>query len=562
MSGYVLVTTPTEHVPRLRGLFRDEETTVLPLPQGRSLVYVSNSATVTSTAIFQGYSIDHEAETMAFVGADEEHLPHPSRPLEGSYFTARLDDCGVECGADLFGFVAMAWFSDPLVSAISDSYLSLIAIRRALGLPCRPHEETIRGRMWLNSMGLQQLGRETYGAGVRFATPGTRLRFEHKSGMLSETPLDLVGRYTGVFDTHAEAVTVSAQRMVRTIMTYAAAGGLVSLGLSGGTDSRLCLAATLAADIGDQLHIASTKNASADYAVASELGSTFGFEVNAPSRHIQGRLRQNDLAQGWAASSLGLYDALYMPRAFRERDVPVFTVGGQGAEVSKGNYGWRPLARITMPPDALRQARSGLAAIGVSTGDRWESEWHYLGFRNPLHSGRANLSSDYVARPAAQVPPVGLSRSDVNELPAPGHGAPNVILDAIIKINPKLALHPFDSASKNVSSQFVAERLDSVGGPLEIGRLSPYMIAGSPQPAHGVTGSQLDIARGRGFTGDLTPRSLLPLAGAMIEQFAELVPADVRQRLDELDPASTVRLPAAAREAGAIGTLLALTTVA
>ena len=137
-----------------------------------------------------------------------------------------------------------------------------------------------------------------------------------------------------------------------------------------------------------------------------------------------------------------------------------------------------------------------------------------------------------------------------------------MILDAIIKINPKLALHPFDSASKNVSSQFVAERLDSVGGPLEIGRLSPYMIAGSPQPAHGVTGSQLDIARGRGFTGDLTPRSLLPLAGAMIEQFAELVPADVRQRLDELDPASTVRLPAAAREAGAIGTLLALTTVA
>lgn len=562
MSGYVLVTTPTEHLPRLRGLFRDEETTILPLPQGRSLVYVSNSANVTGSAIFQGYSIDHEAETMVFAGAGDEHLPHPSRPLEGSYFAARLEAAGLECGADLFGFVTMAWFSDPMVSAISDSYLSLIALRRAFGLPCRPHEETIRGRMWLNSMGLQQLGRETYCAGVRYATPGTRLRFDHETGLLSETPLDLVDRYTGVFDTHAEAVTVSAHRMVRTIMTYAAAGGLVALGLSGGTDSRLCLAATLAADIGDQLHTASTKNRSADYAVASDLGATFGFEVNAPSGHIQGRLRQNDLAQGWAASSLGLYDALYMPRAFRERDVPVFSVGGQGAEVSKGNYGWRPLAQITMPPDGLQQSRAGLAAIGVPGGDRWESEWHYLGFRNPLHSGRANLSSDYVARPAAQVPLVGLSRSDVNELPAPGKGAPNVILDAIIKVSPQLALHPFDSESKNVSPEFVAERLHSVGGPLETGRLSPYTIAGSPQPARGVTGSQLDIARKMGFTGDLTPRALLPMAGAMAERFAELVPADVRQRLGELDPASNVRLPAASREAGAIGTLLALTTVA
>ena len=65
-----------------------------------------------------------------------------------------------------------------------------------------------------------------------------------------------------------------------------------------------------------------------------------------------------------------------------------------------------------------------------------------------------------------------------------------------------------------------------------------------------------------GFTGDLTPRALLPMAGAMAERFGELVPADVRRRLAELDPASTVRLPAASREAGAIGTLLALTTVA
>lgn len=566
MSGYVLVIADESRLHPIISLFHDQETRRTPLPGDLTLLHVSDSAAVRATSIFQGYAIDHDQETMVFAGSDDDHLPDPARPVEGSYFTARITDSHIRCGADSYGFVPMVWFSEAGITAVSDSYLSLIAIRRALGLPRTPHVETIRGRMWLNSMSMQQLGRETYCAEIRCATPGTELRFDLRSGTLEELPCDLRAFYTGAFESHAEAIAESTTRMVRTFKTYAEAGGLVTLGMSGGTDSRVCLAAALAADIGDALHISCTNNATRahdvkDYAVAVALSEEFSFPLNRSNSLINGTLRENDVLAGWAATSMGVYDALYSPAKFRRRKVPVFAVGGQGAEISKGNFGWRQLSSITMPPESLDQCHRVLEAIGIGRDDRWGSEWHYIAFRNALHGGRGILSSDYIARPAAQIPLIGLSRSPLNELPAPRKNAPSVIVDTLIKLNPELALRPFDNPQKDISHAYATERLERLGGPLEVDSLTAYRTFGTPVPPWGMLSSQLELAREAGFTGSLDARTLVPLIEAPMEEFSTLISDDVRERILGLSPTSVARVPASSREGGALGKLLALTTL-
>jgi len=417
VSGYFAAITTNENIQKLEGLFRHDETVHIPLPEGKTLLYVSTTRVVQGNCIFQGYAVDHNREKITFAGASESEIPSPDRPVDGSYFTAKISETDVHFGADSYGFVPLIWFTDPAISAVSDSFLTLLAVRKAFRLKCTADEETIRGRMWLNSMSYQQLGQETYCKEIKFCTPGTELRYKFTSGLISDHPCNLSKLYQGEFSTHAEAVQISATRMIRVFKSYAAAGGIVSLSLSGGTDSRVCLAAALAANIGDSLHIASKDNGTADFAVANELSSAFNFPLNRSRPEVQGRVVSRDPFATWAASSMGIYDALYVNPRFRHVSKPVFSVGGQGAEASKGNYGWRPLTKVSMPIEGLRQSKHALETIGISPDDKWGTEWHYLAFRNAIHGGRATQNSEYVARPTAQIPLIGLRSLTVESVP-------------------------------------------------------------------------------------------------------------------------------------------------
>lgn len=561
MSGYILLVATNEAAQQVLPLFRVEETTAVELSESRTLLYVTNSGNIDRGALFQGYAIDHEAERMIFKGAAPSDVPDPSAPVEGSYFTARFDQDTVRCSTDSYGFVPQVWFSEPSITAVSDSFLSLVAIRRALNLPCTVHEETVAGRMWLNSMSFQQMGRETYCEQVGYSTPGSELSVDVRTGALTETPLNLLSFYQASFDTHAEAVTLAAERMVRTFKTYAETGGVVSLGLSGGTDSRVCLAAAMQAGVLDSMHIASTNNGTPDYDVAVSLSERFGFALNQSYSNTHGRLRDIDQAASWAASSLGIYDALYMPPKFRERDIPAFGVGGQGAEISKGNFGWRPLSNINMPAEALDQAQRALVAIGIDPDDRWGSEWHYLAFRNAIHGGRGSVSSDYIARPPAQIPLIGLSRSPLNQLPAPTKSKPSIVLDTLIKLNPFMATHRFDDPRKNPDPAYVEARIGELDGPLNSETLAPYSISGAGAPSAGLLSSHLDVAQSFGFTGALDPKSLIPRAMESMALHDRLVSDVVRDHVGALNRRSSTRIPAASRGAGAVGKLLGLSVL-
>lgn len=559
MTGYLIAVGRRERVTGVGSFVQRDESTFVDVDERTSMLYVSRTGHLNEERLFQGYAMDHEAGRMVFAGAPSGALPDPATPLEGTYFTAVLDGPTIRFGRDLYGFVPMVWSSAEGLVLVSDSYTSIIALRKQLGLPATPSEATIEGRFWTNAMGSQQLGIETYCSEVNYAPAGTQLRYETTDGTVHLDPFDAPAYFEGTVESHAQAVTEAATRMVRSIKTYAATGGIVSLSLSGGTDSRVCLAAALAADIGDSLHIGCMPNNKLDLEIAESLSQRFGFPLNEPSDLVRGEEVRNHVSAGWAALSMGIYDVLYMPRNRRYRPVPFFNIGGHGAEAAKGNYGWRSIQSVGMPAPALVQAERGLEALGVAPDDRWGAEWHYFGFRNAIHGGRAILSNQYVARPAAQIPLIGLSRSEHNEFPAPARGQPSVILDSMIKMSPDLAIHRFDDARKNNSFAFITERTNALEGTLDSASLAPYEIVGDPMADPPPLETHLELARSEGFTGGMMLKNEVPRIAAPVAEFGHLAPPEVQELLAALVDGTFPLDSAETREKTLIGKMLALT---
>lgn len=558
MSGYVAIIAQIKAIPRIRPLLRDEEMLSIPLDENLVLMYYSTTKTLTGNQIFQGYAVDHEKKQLIFPGASPDDLPDPASPKDGSYFTARIEKETVTFGTDLNGYVSMCWFESPLATVISDSFLTLLGLRNALGLACSPNMETIAGRMWVNAITNSQVGTATFCEEITYCTPGTALTYDIPKGKTTQSQRNLVSQYKASFTSHSDAIHNTAARMIGVFRGFAETNGAVNLSLSGGTDSRACLAAALAAGIGEVLHIGSKDNGRLDYPIAVELSRKFGFPLNKPSPWLQGRLESRDPLSVWAGMNLGLYDSLYATSKFRRRKAPVFSVGGQGAELSKGNYGWRPVREISMPQEALSQAKEALAAIGLASDDPWESEWHYLAFRNPIHSGQALLNSDYVSRPCAQAPIIGLSRSELNQFPAPRKAQYNIIGDLLVYINPELALHRFDSRAKNFTPDRIARRLKALGGPLDPKDVTGYRLIGSALPSTGFLKSHTSIAESFGFAGDINGKNLWEKATATLSHFEEVIPDSILHLAKSINPEDAKTISSQDRGGTALGKLVSL----
>lgn len=214
-----------------------------------------------------------------------------------------------------------------------------------------------------------------------------------------------------------------------------------------------------------------------------------------------------------------------------------------------------------MPREGKNQAGRGLESIGIDPKDKWSGEWHYLAFRNAIHGGRATQGTDYVCRPIAQVPLIGLSRSTANEFPAPKKSDPSLVLDTLIILNPSLAAHRFDDPKKDIERREIDLRLKRLGGELDTGRIEAYAIRGTATPSDGSCETHLEIARTFGFTGGMSPQKLLPKALDVAGRAKELVPASVQSYLDSISPGDKKPVVAARRESATLGKLLGIGTV-
>lgn len=559
MSGFILLLAPREKTEKISKFFYSDEVQTQNLGD-KTLWFVSNSGKLQDGEIFQGYAMNHEKQKFIFSGACglKEWL---DKPLEGSYFFSTVNENEISCRADLYGLMPMVWFSENDIFAISNSYLSIIEIRRVLSLPNEFDPQGVAARLWSNAMGGTQLGRRTYCKNVRYAIPGSKLVVSVRDAQCSEEVLNYPEYYSSFFESHSEAIELTARRIVSTFKTYDSLNAAVALAISGGTDSRVCLAGALKSGIQENIKFGCNENGLKDYAVAQGLSESFGFELNAPLT-VRSSFGGNDQAALWAVGSLGVYDQLYAPKVYRKFESIIFNVGGQGAEMAKGNYGWRKLADIVMPDEALAEGEESLQAMGVDAEDQWSAEWHYIAFRGALHSGRGSVFNDYLSRPAAQLPLVGLSHSRLNDLPAPRKSAKNIVQDVLIKISPELAAYPFDAESKNLSKDYISARLNKLDGPLEADSVEAYSIVGQPVLGEGVIKTQIRLAQNSGFTGLISPQNLYRRASAALDIYQELFPQDLVNSFNAVDGRDTKPFRASSKEANITGKLLALSLLA
>ncbi|TYT27134.1 hypothetical protein FZO89_13180 [Luteimonas viscosa] len=510
MSNYLLVISSQEAAVATRSWLSryssdlDAELMQFEVNEDRWVTYVSRNPVrecrMHDGVIFKGYAIDYARESMA-LGAEgfAQYLAihrlgrRSGESIEGCYFSARWTGAQAEIRSDLFAQCPVLYFADSAVAAVSDSMYILANLRRALGLRCSLHERSVIGRSWGNAMAGQMLGEDTLVEEIKFAPVGTSLVVSFSPEIrLAVKRRSVLETFAPESDNYTETVRLSAQRIASSIQTFSGLSGDVArLAVSGGMDSRVCLAAALLSEAGRGQAAFNCMNTSSshakDYQVVSSLSGKFGFPLGlrTPPASVPRPGRRVPELGLWFLANAGLYDFMYVMPAINTGEGAV-SIGGHGAELHKGNYGWRTIRTIANAiPDRLvsdaflSQCESGIAAMGVRPDDAFGSEWHYLGFRNAIHSGRFVTGTMAGFRPLMTRSLVALSRSSLNEWIAPKKGGQSLISDLLICLSPALASEPFDDEKKNLAASVVAERSSYLGGGLMPDEIVEYRVFGS-----------------------------------------------------------------------------------
>lgn len=376
-------------------------------------------------------------------------------------------------------------------------------VMKILGHDPRPNIEAMRGRAWKNAMAAQLISPDTVIDGVNMAIPGSVLEYDAR---LESLMIYREAQGAAQVGHYADMLNRGALQIARYVATLASLPALTTLGLSGGLDSRICLAAAQVVGALPELRIGSLEARRRDFEIASALAAKAGFELNRPMGDILGDYERLQSFNTWALSCLGIYDPLYSPRNYRARGLS-FAISGHGAELYKGNYGWRPLSKLDGYRNNIafrNQSAEAVRALGVEPEHPWATEWHYFGYRNAIHSGRFTMSSVLGARPIANRDLLRLAYSGSNIWPAPAKGAPSIVNDILIALSPSLAAVPFDDPAKDMSQEFISARRAALDVSLDTP--APYKLVGKLTDNPGPIPAFVERARKRGFAGNIQPK--------------------------------------------------------
>lgn len=516
--------------------------------------------------VFKGYAIDHIREHVIFSGTP--HAPNVNWALPGCYIRLQKEADDVIVGNDLFAQLPMLYFMTNGIIAISDSVFILTRLRRFFGLTNSVNFDAALSRVWIHGMGSQLLGISTLIDGISFCPPGTKIRIRFMGDNLSAQIEKILvpDLFFNHMNDYRETLLEGARRIASLVATMPRIPeSHTTVDVSGGTDSRLMLAAALMQPDPKIFTFLTSKTQLKDYAVAQQLAKRFKFtygSMKAAKKVFSGQL------PNWFLSSAGIYDPLQAPSS-----APLETtisIGGQGAEVYKGNFLWRSLSAMT--PDKVghaaeiqryvensalalaprkhflvkrfnkyigrlepkvgikisdavyREASKGLHSVGICPENPWASEWHYLCFRNAIHSGRSTMRSLLGVRPILQRELVNLSYSKLNYYPAPKNGSPSIVTDLLIALNPDLAMMPFDDPNKNLAASYVSERSRFLG---RVNQNEPYSIIGEPKSVNsGTPAFFLKLVSTRWFEGNFSPDAIKKLAIDGYDSIPETIKSD------------------------------------
>ncbi|KZL25128.1 hypothetical protein PsAD37_02314 [Pseudovibrio sp. Ad37] len=529
MSSYLYICANQENLPPIKkwlkslGASYSTKDNIFGLVE---LFIAADAPSLQNNFSFLGYAINDEKQTISFDGSDVL----PTSPQAGCYLQIQSNKLKTIISSDVFAQVSRFYFSSEGICAVSDSLAVLAELRRAVGIACKPNIEALLARSWINGITQQQTSHQTIVQDIVMALPGEVLKVRklYSPKMSSERATWAIAN-----SDYEDTLRNAAQNMIGFIWGIHQHESLSStFNLSGGLDSRTVLAAAIHLhDKKSEIDIKSNIDRPNDFAIAKQICNKFNLSLNNNFSVYEGDNEKVERLANWYLCNAGTYDPLHSPAAIKSSGLK-FEFGGHGAELYKGNYGWRSVNQIGKKLQShiyeafLSQSQTGLMRGGINAMHEYGSEWHYLFYRNSIHAGRSTMTSLHAARPLLNKNLVSLTYSPINPWQAPGKGQWSIVNDILVYLSPTLAVLPFDDERKNMSNEQVTSRHNHLGS---LRKIEPYKIVGQPKKFAGKPlPCFLQLASQKGFSGGLQEEKLARLCRL------DMVPSELQEHFSHL----------------------------
>ena len=551
MSNYCFVVSHESAITRIRGWLSHHDVTAAEIIEAQldkvtSLFIIGAGAAaltdLASGVFFRGYAVDYSSQQIVFglpgySTASDRTRNAINDGIEGEYLIAHFGARAVSFYRDLFAMAPLLHTSGPGFVALSDSILTLSDLRAFTGLARTQNDQVLLARAVSNTVSGQQLSHETYMKEIAFLRIGETIEVTLESQPTIRSHLrDLTRQFTDDGLDYRDVLVTSARRMAG-LMRAASRNSdwPATLRLSGGYDSRACLAAATAAGVTERIRLVAHNYLqvhAVDFQVASDVAAHLGVRLNPVGDLVDAppaRSLECSPLTLWAVSNLGVYD-FYSLESIPRSAPQMLEVSGLGAELSKGSFGWQSWPALCrgfeLDPrvrDALEvQGRRALSDLGVDPEDDDASEWHNLAYRNALHASRHLPAHLAGLAPLQQRDLVAMGRSSGADIPRPASDAPSIINDLAIVLDPELALLAYDREEKRLSRSYIEARLQRLGGPLRIADEDELEMLGDVGSIpSGPSDFSIRVAENAGMSGDLEPVGIIELSRLGLETIAD-----------------------------------------
>lgn len=411
---------------------------------------------------FKGYYIDHGKEKVGFSQFRDMNKSY----LEGCFINIEqhLDKGVVILNNDVFGLMPLLYSFEKDAVIVSDSLYFIKKLRDGLGYKSTLDDHNFIARTYINAITSHSMSSSTIFNEIKYALPGSVLDINIKAEMLVKVSHEGARNIFRLQDlSYEEIIKKAAHQLCGSL------GGIVNSGilpcnfdLTGGLDSRLVLAAVTPFFGTDKLTVGSSTKHQDDFTIAKKICDSFNITLNEKYNSENIKIHPGAM---WLASNAGFTDTLYASN-FQRKDGFRFNIGGHGAEIYKGNYGWRKVSDIGKNYEnkeiynyLQRELEQGLLEFGIDPDDEIGSEWHYLAFRNAIHGSRGTQVSNFYLRPLMMkfmVHNIKIEKK-TNKYKA------NPISDMLTFINPELAKMDFDDKRKNITQDNIEQIYKSMG---------------------------------------------------------------------------------------------------
>lgn len=463
-----------------------------------------------------GYAIDHENSLITFNPYDIEY--NGEKSYEGAFVRLNInkkDGCDeLSVGFDHFGLQNVVYTKEPDFFCASDSLTFIANVRKVLGFDNNIDDEVFLSRCYfINAITAQPINAKLMVKNCFYLRPSESLFIRLGDDGFNFECLKN-NFFTNDFPSYKDGLRAGVSQICGVLSGLLKEQKInLSVDLSGGMDSRLILGLVMrASDNNQEFNVSSDKKQVKDFGIASDIAERYELKLN--SKPFQKRVKNNPLALFYSGN-LGFYDPPYIPASHGVSNDPQevsFKLGGFSAELYKGNYGFRSLNSIgssvldeKQHAALLSELNSGLMDMSFDYESSFASEFHYLLYRNPVHSGRAGLNSFYSLRPLNNRLLVSLSYSLFNNFFPPKKGGWNMVKDMMVLADPELASLPYDAPAKNITKDEARTRFEYFGG----FSFSPYSVH---KFGNVIPSGQLEIskkwAEKAGFSGKMDSNSV------------------------------------------------------